>query len=343
VPRVRRVIHAVRSDAFAGVERYIVEVTNELVRRGTEVAVIGGDPTSMRAHLPAATEWRAAATTRAVGRALRDMAPADIVHVHMTAAELAALVLPRRTAVVATRHFAGSRGSGPAAPLLRRAIERRLTAEIAISDFVARSCNTTPVVLHNGTPEVPPSAGTEPLVVVIQRLQPEKRTADALRIWERSGLHEHGWRLAIAGGGSQAEALADEVRRREIPAVELLGHLQHPGELHQRARLALATAPAEPFGLSVVEMMAAGLPVVACGGGGHLETIGRAAPELTYRPGDLEAAAELLRATALDDQCRAELAARIRAHHHDHLTIERHVDELLRVYDDALAAGRGRS
>ncbi len=336
-------IHAVRSDAFAGVERYIVEAAKELVHRGIDVAVVGGDATSMRAHLPPAAEWRAASTTRDVGRALRAMAPADLVHVHMTAAELAAaLVLPRRTPVVATRHFAGSRGSGPVAPLLRRAIERRLTTEIAISEFVAGSCATRPVVIHNGTPEAPPVAGDEPLVVVVQRLQPEKRTADALRVWQLSGLHEHGWRLAIAGGGSQFDALAEEVRRRDLAGVEMLGHLHRPAELHQRARLALATAPAEPFGLSVVEMMAAGLPVIACGGGGHLETIGRAVPELTYPPGDLEAAAELLRAIALDERRRAEIAVRLRAYHHDHLTIERHVEQLVRVYDEALTAGRGR-
>jgi glycosyltransferase involved in cell wall biosynthesis len=342
VSLVRRVIHAVRSDAFAGVERYIVEVANDSARRGVEVAVIGGDPLSMRDHLTPGIEWHPAATTLGVAKHLRRCSPADVVHVHMTAAELAALALPKRVPVVATRHFAGPRGSGPAAPVLRWAVERRIAREIAISEFVASSCTGRPVILHNGTPPAEPATGEEPLVIVVQRLQPEKQTADALHIWEAAGLHRDGWRLAIAGGGSQAAALADEVRARAIPSVELLGHVREPATLHRRARLALATAPSEPFGLSVVEMMAAGLPIVACAAGGHLETIGRAAPELTYPPGDLEAAAQILRDLANDDARRADAAARIRAHHQEHLTIERHVDGLLVLYADAASTARGR-
>ena len=45
------VVQVVRSDAFAGVERYICQVANELVRRGHHVVAIGGDPGRMRTEL----------------------------------------------------------------------------------------------------------------------------------------------------------------------------------------------------------------------------------------------------------------------------------------------------
>ncbi len=66
------VVHAVRSDAFAGVERYVATVAAELASRGHRVTVIGGDPPSMQTAIGAGHDVTvvAAATTGAVARAL---------------------------------------------------------------------------------------------------------------------------------------------------------------------------------------------------------------------------------------------------------------------------------
>ncbi len=56
--------------------------------------------------------------------------------------------------------------------------------------------------------------------------------------------------------------------------MELVGHVAETDALLAGASILLAPAPREPFGLSVVEAMAHGLPVVAAGGGAHLETVG---------------------------------------------------------------------
>ena len=45
------VVQVVRSDAFAGVERYLCQVANGLDSRGHHLTVIGGDPDRMRAEL----------------------------------------------------------------------------------------------------------------------------------------------------------------------------------------------------------------------------------------------------------------------------------------------------
>ncbi len=58
-----RVLHAVRSDAFAGVERYVARLADAQSERGDHVFVIGGDSRAMRretaraasALVPAAT------------------------------------------------------------------------------------------------------------------------------------------------------------------------------------------------------------------------------------------------------------------------------------------------
>ena len=112
-----------------------------------------------------------------------------------------------------------------------------------------------------------------------------------------------------------------------------------------RAGALLATASGEPFGLAVVEAMAAGVPVVAAAAGGHLETIGRVPDAPMFRPHDVEAAAMMLRAI-LDDEERARMAALVRRQVEDELTIDRHVTRLLAEYERVLPAyprevGRG--
>ena len=159
VARPLRIVHAVRSDAFAGVERYVTLVAKELARLGHQLAVVGGDADRMPKEL-GDIEWLPAASTPEVFRRLRIVARrADVVHAHMTTAEFAASTNPalRKIPLVATRHFAGNRGSGNMGSAVARIIERRLAVEIAISDFVAGAIGRPCVTLMNGVDRRPPA------------------------------------------------------------------------------------------------------------------------------------------------------------------------------------------
>ena len=288
VARPLRIVHAVRSDAFAGVERYVTLVAKELARLGHQLAVVGGNADRMPREL-GDIEWRPAATTAEVFSELRSAAQrADVVHAHMTAAEFAASVNPalRKIPLVATRHFAANRGSGKAGRAVARIIERRLAVEIAVSDFVAGTVGRPCVTLMNGVDRRPQVALDNRVVLAVQRLEAEKRTAELIRAWPLTGLAERGWELWIAGTGSERAGL--ESLAANADGIRLLGHRGDVPELHRRAAMFVATAPAEPFGLSVAEAMASGLPTVASSGGGHLETVGRARPDLLYESGDEE-------------------------------------------------------
>ena len=192
---------------------------------------------------------------------------------------------------------------------------------------------------------MPPSAlrwrAESRIVLVLQRLEREKDTDDRARAPGRlSGLAEEGWRLRVVGDGAERAApRGDRAARgprgcRCSPA----GRIDVPDELADAAML-LAPAPAEPFGLAVVEAMAAGVPVVAAAGGGHLETVGRVAGARTFPPGDAAAAATALRALC-SDELRAELSAASRLLAAEAFTVERQVDGLAEVYTSAMTPGR---
>lgn len=347
-----RVLHAVRSDGFAGVERHVATLARAQASAGHDVVVVGGatGPTT-RAAGPA-VRHRPAATTADVVRALVAAAscrtgapPPDVVHVHMTAAEAAATLAGLRVRlppVVSTRHFAHPRGSGPAGPLVAAVARRRVTAQLAISEYVAARVDGAGVVVRPGVAprdDATPAAARERVVLMAQRLEPEKRTDLGVRAFAASGLAERGWRLLVAGDGSRAgavRALADGLGVGH--AVELLGARDDVEALVRRAALLLAPCPAEGLGLTVLEAMAAGLPVVATAAGGHLETLGGLDPLGLYPPAEPGQAATRLARLAADPARRDAYARAAQARQRREFTPDRQAAGTLAVYRDVLDA-----
>ena len=113
------------------------------------------------------------------------------------------------------------------------------------------------------------------VVLVVQRLEREKRTGDALEIWAKSGLRGKNWTLEVAGRGSEEPILQKQAARLGIEdSVRFLGFIGDVEARMRSAAILLAPSTSEGFGLSVVEAMAVGLPVVAAAAGAHCETLG---------------------------------------------------------------------
>ena len=343
-----KVVHAVRSDRFAGVERYVADVSAALSQRGHSATVVGGDPSRMADALVGSdVAYRPATRTPDVTRELVRVArDADVVHVHMTAAEFGAVLASPvvRAPIVATRHFAAGRGSSIPSKLVGHVIRLRLRIQISISKFVAAEVGEPTVTILNGVPD---AVAVDPLcrvVLVAQRLESEKQSRDALDAWAASGLAADGWILRIAGDGSERKALERSVIDRGLHGVEFVGHRDDLPDVRRRAGVLLATTPREAFGLGVAEAMAAGLPVIAAGSGGHLETVGVARPDLLYRPGDVVEAARLLRSLADDLEARRQAGRDLRDFQRRELSLDRHVEALLECYRSVLPSrpnGRG--
>jgi glycosyltransferase involved in cell wall biosynthesis len=298
--------------------------------------VLGGDRDQVRGvvgDLPVRVV-RARTTQEVAYDLVRWSRDADVVHVHMTAAEAAALLARPvvRAPVVATRHFASTRGSSRLGRVAAPLITRMVSAELSISQFVAESTDGPSEVVTNGVASGDAIDPTARAVLVAQRLEPEKHTRVALDAWHASHLADDGWTLRIAGGGTESARLRDTVARLDLRGVELLGHRSDVATLMRHSSVLLATAPSEPFGFSVAEAMAVGLPVVAAHGGGHLETVGRATPELLYPADDSRECARILRELASDVERRRAVGTVQRAFQREHLDLDAHVDRLLEIY-----------
>jgi glycosyltransferase involved in cell wall biosynthesis len=322
---------------FAGVERYVSYTAPALAKHGWDVTVIGGDRARMEAALGDVAHVPAASTGAALAALLR-FDRSVIVHAHMTAAETAAVAarVARRFPLVVTRHFAARRGSSRfgrlAAPLIRSAVSQ----QISISDYVAAAIGEPSVTIRSGVPDDDSSpTGTSRTILMVQRLEQEKRTEDAVRAWAASTLPAAGWRLVVAGeGGEHARltALAGDFGVRE--SVDFLGARDDVDALMRGASLLVATTPIEAFGLSVVEAMAKGLPVIGARGGAHLETIGSVSTRWLYEPGDHAQLSSMLEALATDPAERVRYGEALRAHQRRELSLGAHVARLEAAYDN---------
>lgn len=327
------VAHVVVTDGFAGAERYVCQVARELDRRGHRVVTIGGDPVRMRSELPGRVANRQAAHLLSAAVALASTRDLDLVHVHMTAAEGAAwLARPLlRAPVVATRHFAQGRGSNPVNRVLARMTSRVVSYDIAISQFVAESIGSPSVVIPNGVPDRSQAALEAPTVVMLQRLDAEKASDLGIRAFAGSGLAQMGWQLVVAGQGQLRPSLLRLVGELGLTGhVDLVGQVARTDQLLAESSILLAPAPLEPFGLSVVEGMAHGLPVVAAAGGAHLETVG--ADGLLFPPGDAGAAADTLARLGADAGRRHAVGRTLRRRQQERYTLSLHVNRLECLY-----------
>ena len=327
------VVQVVVTDGFAGVERYVCQVAGELSRRGHQVHTIGGDPERVGAELPDSVPNRPAGNLVSAARALVAIRGADIVHVHMTAAEGAAwLARPlQRAPVIATRHFARERGSSTVARALAAVTSRAISCDVAISRFVAETITSPSVVIPNGVPDRDQAPLVSSTIVMLQRLDEEKAPDVGIRAFALSGLGDRGWRLVVAGQGELRQSLLRRVGELGLTrSVDLVGPVTDTDALLDGTSVLLAPAPLEPFGLSVVEAMAHGVPVVAAAGGAHLETVGQ--DGLLFPPGDPQAAATALVRLGGDPPLRRAVGEALRRRQQDRFTLIGHVDRLEALY-----------
>jgi glycosyltransferase involved in cell wall biosynthesis len=143
--------------------------------------------------------------------------------------------------------------------------------------------------------------------------------------------------LRIAGAGP-LEALVREVASRS-PAVTFLGELD-PGavrqEMRQAAALVFPSVWPEPFGLSIIEAFAAGIPVLAARVGAPADLVEDGHTGRLFEPTDAAALAALVdEARSRPDQL-TEMGAAGRRRYLERYTGDANHRALTAIYDDVL-------
>lgn len=333
-----KVAHVVCSGAFAGVERYIA-TTAAAMASTAQVAVVGGDPAMMQ-EVMAGVRWLPGSTRAEAARSLRRIGAVDVVNSHMTDADVvAALCAPRPAALVSTRHFAAVRGGSAPARMAGRLAGARIRAQLSISQYVADRIGSASTVVHTGIPSVADRvAEPEPIVLAVQRLEPEKATDVAVRAWAASGARDRGWRFVVVGEGSQRAALERLAADLGVDeSVDFRGFVAEPAAWYRRAAILLAPTPREGLGITVLEAMAHEVAVVASDGGGHRETIGATADPSLFPAGDAVAAAQRLDRLIGDPAARVATARAGRDRQRSEFTIDRQVHRTLELYRRVIA------
>jgi len=331
------------TEEFAGVERYVSTLSVALAGHSWDVVVLGGREDSMRPTLErAGVQWVPAPTVATALRRLREQFPVDVVHAHMTQAEVASVLatVGARTPVVCTRHFASDRGSSTLRRTVSHLVARRIAAQVSISKFVAERIDGPSTVIVPGVTScetILDSSQRHRQVLMAQRLEEEKRADLGVLAWASSGLAEAGWSLLIAGDGSQRESLRGLAERLGVAeSCRFLGFRSDIADLMRHAGIFLAPRPDEPLGLSVIEAMAAGTPVVAADGGGHRESLGLHPAPALYPPGDTSAAGLQLRKLALDPHERDSYGAQLATIQKARLGIQTQLARTIDFYSDLL-------
>jgi glycosyltransferase involved in cell wall biosynthesis len=277
--------------------------------------------------------------------------------VHVNSAKAAAL---GRTAAWLTRvpiriytvhgwSYTAHTGAGSALYLWAERLLRPLTTvTICVAEserragLEARTCDeATTTVIHNGVDlsgaTVPQTRGGPCRLVTVGRLQAPKDALTLVRALAE--LPRGAYEAVIVGDGPDRPALESEVRRLGLEStVGLAGERNDVAQLLAASDVFVLSSRSEGLPLSILEAMAAGLPVVAANVGGVSELVLQGETGFLVPPGDPRSLAGALEHLLDDPGLRGRLgaAARIRVEERFDLvsTRQAHLD----LYSALLAA-----
>lgn len=259
-----------------------------------------------------------------------------LLHCHLGISSFLGLLAVRGMDVpaVATRHFINDRYTTITNPAVYRAylqmyrwMNSRFAKVICVSAAVRDAIveregvsSSRCEVIHNGIPlpagralpslpaGVSAPAGRK-VIVSLSRLTPEKGLETLIRAMAECVRKNGPLTLIIAGEGplrGSLEALAASLGVGEY--VFFPGFVDDTPGLLAAADVFVLSATAEPFGIALIEAMAAGLPCVASASGGPLEIIQPGRSGLLVPPSDHYALANAISSILSDDEFAASLA-----------------------------------
>ncbi|MFN2576318.1 MAG: glycosyltransferase family 4 protein [Pyrinomonadaceae bacterium] len=356
-----RILQICSARDIGGGERHLADLANTLSRRGHDVFAAVRSGSRLRAELrslppeniielPMRNSLNLASAVK-LSRFVRQQ-HIDIVHAHVARDyPLAALAAGRSKArLVLTRHVLF--------PLNRvhRLTLRRTARVIAVSQAVAESLYSRRifaaekiVTIHNGIDvEKFASAGHDRghsgklRVGTVGHLGPIKGLANFVRAAAIACANRDDLEFIIAGedkSPSRENGLALEKLIGELKvahAVKLVGWVDNVATLLSTLDLFVSAARSEPFGLAIVEAMAAGVPVVATASEGAREIIEDKQTGRLVPINNIEAMTTAIIDLLNDRAAANRLADNARIRVHENFSLDKTVQRTEQVYTDAM-------
>jgi glycosyltransferase involved in cell wall biosynthesis len=282
IAQVAPLYESVPPRLYGGTERVVSWLTEELLRQGHDVTLFATGDSVTKARLVSVwdralrLDERAPEATSLHVLMLEELCKRerdfDVIHFHIDAIQLPVV---RRLDVPCVMTMHGRLDIEGLAPLYREfsdlhfvAISDSQRAQLPEANWIA--------TIYHGLPadQIQPDCGPGSYLAFLGRISPEKRTDRAIEIARRSGLP-----LKIA---AKVDRVDREYFEDEIEPLIDGGLIEYLGEMDDAAKAAfLRNAIAllfpidwpEPFGLVMIEAMAAGTPTIAFRGGSVAEVI----------------------------------------------------------------------
>jgi glycosyltransferase involved in cell wall biosynthesis len=343
---------------------------------GVPTSTITATAGSLRLH-PLHTP-RALAEMAAAARQLRRIARAggaELVHANTIRAGII-LALARPSAVARVVHVRDCLPQAVLTSAAMRVIAASADVVVANSRYTAdwmtaSAPKASPRVVHNAVDltrfdpasidlararaalGVPAERGL--LLGVVGQLTPWKgqdTAVQALGLLRTQGVDAHLLLIGSAKFRDRATRLDNEAFVTRLHAlvaaaglqerVTWLGEREDVPELVRALDVLLAPSTQEPFGRSLIEAMALGVPVVATDEGGTREIVSDGCEGLLVPPARPGAWADAIRTLGEDAALRAQMGQAGRRRVERAFTPQRHAAAMLEVYEQALAAARER-
>lgn len=358
-----RILQICSAREIGGGEKHLADLANNLAKRGHEIfaAIAPGSPVRAELSFLASENiiefpMRNALSVRRGLRLTRFVRERQIEIVHAHVARdypLAAVAAGRSARLVLTRHVLFPLSK------IHRLTLRRISRVIAVSEAVADSLRAQDIfpadkiiTIHNGVDVERFEQGRQAAserdrkrlrIGMVGHLAPIKGQEEFIRAAAIIYRARNDVDFVIAGedksrDGENRTNIEKLIRDLDLNyRVQLTGWTDEVASLLATLDLFVSPARSEPFGLSIVEAMAAGVPVIATASEGAREIIDADDSGRLVPIGDVEALAKAINELLNDTNERVRLARNARAVVHSKFTLQRMVERTELLFREVIA------
>jgi glycosyltransferase involved in cell wall biosynthesis len=326
-----RILQVSSARDLGGGETHVLELVEALRKRGHEVLVAGRRNGHLHPDIQLPFINSTDIFTALRLRRILKKESFDMLHAHVardyTVCAAAAWGIPRLR-VIFTRHLLY--------PVRAHALYRRVDGWIAPTSQILKTLQPLSPKLSAVIPnwvdvekfEYRPHPLHSPLTVgVLGQISPHKGYDDAVEAMRELGA---GFRLIAAGKGDPKYVEALKEKSVDLQ-VDFPGFVSLP-DFFEAVDVLAVPSWEEPFGIVLLEAMAAGIPVIATDRGGPLDIIPSALHGILVPPRNPGALANAIRCLAGDEERRSGIARHARTHVEENFDIRRVVPRIEDFY-----------